>query len=187
MRTNTRRGRMRLTNIAARASLRLVFQRVIELAYRHFWNHRHRSKGEFLWRITLESLLVAIGVAYVLALLGDPGRTDLQHLSDWEFALECCVFAPVLETLIFQAFPVMVVGLAGGGFGKCVIAGWVPFALAHFSVGIGTGVCAGIVGGFYLGFAYAHWRRESLRAALGMTMAHHALSNAAVVIARILL
>ena len=110
--------------------------------------------------------------------LGVPPRTDLDNLSHLELALAGCLFAPIFETLIFQAFPVMIVRMAGGGFRMCIVAGLVPFALAHFPSGIGTGVAVGIVGGFYLAFTYVNWRSESLSAALGMTIALHALGNA---------
>ena len=69
----------------------------------------------------------------------------------------------------------------------CVMAGWIPFALAHFSSGYPTGFAAGVAGGFYLAFTYANWRTESLRAALGMTIASHALGNFACVVAMIIL
>ncbi len=187
LRPKARAGRMQLTDGAVRGSLRRVFQRLIDLADRHFWNHRHRSKGEFLWRITLERTLIGIAVAILLSALGDPPRTDLNKRSDFELVLKSCLLAPVFETLIFQAFPVMIVRLVGGGFRMCIVAGLVPFALAHFPSGFGTGVAAGIVGGFYLAFTYVNWRSESLRAALGMTIAVHALSNASLILPIVLL
>ena len=81
----------------------------------------------------------------------------------------------------------MIVRMAGGGFRMCIVAAMVPFALAHFLIGLATGVAAGIVGGFYLAFTYVNWRSESLSAALGMTIALHALGNALAILPLLLL
>jgi len=61
-----------------------------------------------------------------------------------------------------------------------VFASLVPFFLAHATEGLGTAIQAGLVGGFYLAFTYAHWRAQSRWTAFWTTALSHALHNGAV-------
>lgn len=115
--------------------------------------------------------------AILLFLLFDlEGRSDLPP-PGWKLFVEIVVFAPFFETIFLQTVPVAFARLLGWGFRGQLIAAWLPFAVLHFTVSVGTGVCAGVISGFYIGFTYAHWRQVSLRSAFWMTTATHALHN----------
>jgi hypothetical protein len=150
---------------------------IIEWAKTHFDGYRKRSKGSFLWRFSLEGLFVPLVVGIVLKLLFSfTPRHDLP--TGIKGLISIIVLAPFLETLLFQSLPVMISRVLGFGFRGQLFAAWIPFAALHFLAGIGTGICAGIVSGFYIAFTYAHWRTVSLRSAFWMTCAYHALHNA---------
>jgi hypothetical protein len=150
--------------------------RVIEWIRLHFREYRRRSKWSFLWRISVEGLLVSTAVAAPLYFLFPfTPRHDLD--AGLGGFLWLVVLTPLLETLLLQSFPVMISRVFGAGFRWQLIAAWIPFAAVHFLVNISVGICGGIVSGFYIGFTYAHWRAISLRPAFWMTCAHHALHN----------
>ena len=85
----------------------------------------------------------------------------------------------IAETLVFQAIPIALLSLAGASFGTQVVASMILFALAHFVKSIQHGISAGIRGGFYFAFVYAHWRRVSFWRAFWMTSLVHGLNNTA--------
>ena len=85
--------------------------------------------------------------------------------------------APPLETLLFQAFPIFIVRLFKGSKHYQVLASTVLFSAAHFPEGIATGVSAGVVGGLYFAFAYAHCRENSRWEAFWVTALCHAIHN----------
>ena len=144
----------------------------------HFAAYQLRSKGDFLWRVTLEGLAVSLGVILLLGLAFElPDRTDLKGVT---FTQLVCL-APLLETLLLQSLPVMVARAMGLGFRGQLLAAWIPFAALHFSAGVDTGICAGIVSGFYIAFTYTHWRQDSVGSAYWMTTGTHALHNLALV------
>jgi hypothetical protein len=87
---------------------------------------------------------------------------------------------PIIETLIFQAFPVWIARKCKASFSVQVLASLVPFTLAHTGEDLGTPIGAGLVGGFYLAFTYAHWRAQSRWTAFWTTALSHALHNGAV-------
>ena len=90
------------------------------------------------------------------------------------------VRAPIEETLIYQAIPIALLSIAGASFGTQVVVSMILFALAHFvNNSIGTGIIAGIRGGFYFAFVYSHWRRVSFWRAFWTTSLVHALHNSA--------
>ncbi len=145
----------------------------------HFEVYRKRAKWPFLWRITLEGLVMPFVLAapFILAFDLPPRVVDL---SDFRFWLTAIVLAPLVETVIYQTFPVMVARRLGARFWIQVVAGMGLFAAMHFLLGPASGLVAGVGGGFYFSFTYVHWRQESLPAALGMTMASHSLHNLAI-------
>jgi len=148
---------------------------------RHFRRHERRTPGEFLWRVSLEGLLVTLTVAILAAHLGVESR-EIHPSQFPAFAFSAIFIAPLLETWLCQTLPVGAARLCGGGRRMQMAAAIVLFALPHFLVGLGTGLAAGIVGGFYYAFTYTHWRRHSLGRAYWMTAAQHTLHNLAVVV-----
>ncbi len=91
------------------------------------------------------------------------------------------VHAPISETLKYQAIPIALLSLAGASFGTQIVVSMILFALAHFVFSVGRGISAGILGGFYFAFVYAHWRSVSFWRAFWMTSLVHALINSAFV------
>jgi hypothetical protein len=88
------------------------------------------------------------------------------------------VIAPTVETLLFQALPIAVMRLFKAGFRWQVFAATTLFAAVHFTEGVAVGAGAGLVGGFYFSFTYAHWRGRSRWTALWTTTLCHAIHNA---------
>lgn len=151
---------------------------------RHFARLAALPPARFAFRLYAELLVLSLFVSIVVVgPWGLPDRTDLAAMDDATLFWGAVVVAPLGETLMFQslfcAFGRM---LRLGYWGQLVLV-WAPFALTHFAVGIGTGLCAGIVGGFYFAFAYVTRRaqRRSFAEAYFVTAALHALNNALMV------
>lgn len=145
----------------------------------HFHRYRQRTPWDFCWRITIEGFLISLAVGIVLGFL-DLADRDLD-MSLPVFVLFAVVLAPLLETLVLQALPVWIARLAKARFSTQVIASLVPFCFAHLVEGIGTAIAAGLVGGFYFAFTYAHWRESSRWTAFWTTSLSHAMHNAAAI------
>ena len=111
-----------------------------------------------------------------MTLLGIPGRE--MNLSFDVLMIAGVVVAPVLETLLLQALPVWIARLCKAGSSGQVIVSVVPFTIVHAIEGIGTGIAAGLLGGFYLAFTYVHWRERSRWQAFWVTAVSHAIHNA---------
>ncbi len=153
----------------------------------HFAAYRRMGKWPFLWRITLEGLLVPIiplTVAHELFSLRH--RTDLDGPATWQLVVSLVVMAPFFETLLAQALPIMLVRRCGGGFWTQIAVSTVLFAAGHFSVGIESVIFAGLMSGFYITFTYAHWRQKSFSSALWMTCGTHAIHNLILTVLKIL-
>lgn len=145
----------------------------------HFRRYRERSPWDFCWRIAIEGTVVGLVVSAIVALLGVPGREI--PMGFWPFALLAVLVAPVLETLLFQAFPVWIARLCKARFSTQVLSSLVPFAALHAVEGIQAGLAAGLFSGFYLAFTYVHWREHSRWTAFWVTAVSHALHNAILV------
>ena len=144
---------------------------------RHFEKYRKRSPWSFCWRITIEGFVVAFVILGILNLLFYVPDIDLE-MTAIEFLLLAVILAPVVETLIFQALPIFVARLCRARFAIQVLISMFLFAVPHFSEGPDVGVGAGIIGGFYSAFTYAHWRQKSRWTALWTTTVSHSLHNA---------
>ena len=83
------------------------------------------------------------------------------------------VAAPVLETLILQAFPVWIARLCNAGFSVQIVVSVVAFTIPHALEGIQAGIAAGLAGGFYFAFTYVHWRERSKWKAFWITAVSH--------------
>ena len=57
------------------------------------------------------------------------------------------------------------------------------FFAAHLTLGLSSGIAAGLIGGFYLAFTYVRWRRRSWWTAIWVTSLSHAIGNALVSLA----
>jgi len=142
---------------------------------RHFQKYREREAWKFCWLIGLEGTVVSLAIALFLSLF-DVAEREID-LSFEELLILGVLVAPILETLIFQAFFVWIARLCKAGFGMQVIASVIPFFAAHVVEGVATGLAAGLVGGFYFAFTYVHWREKSRWTAFWVTALSHALHN----------
>jgi hypothetical protein len=143
----------------------------------HFEAYRKRTKWHFLWRLSLEGLVVPVVAGILLWLIFHfPPRSDIRSHGAALF-IELVIIAPLLETLLLQSVPVMIARSLGLGNSWQFGAALVPFAGLHFLAGAGAGICAGILGGFYIAFTYTRWRQESFRSAFWMTASFHAIHN----------
>jgi hypothetical protein len=149
----------------------------------HFLRYRERKPWSFCWRVTLEYLVVAGFLASVAWLAG---------LCDAELGWSRntligygLVVGPVVETL-FQVVPVGIARMRKAPFVSQVFWATLAFTVAHAMGGVAaSAVIAGLVGGFYLAFTYAHWRERSLWTALWTTALSHAMANGVCILAMI--
>ncbi|UTH74365.1 type II CAAX prenyl endopeptidase Rce1 family protein [Chromobacterium sp. IIBBL 290-4] len=111
-----------------------------------------------------------------------PGAIAAWQASWWAKALQAVIFAPLLETFIFQ---VLVIELAR----RCrfsvpsqyllgILVMFLPHAWRYFPYGI----VSGIFMGFSLTYCYLHWRERSCPYAFWTTAATHSLYNALVAV-----
>ncbi len=144
----------------------------------HFRALRGLRWWPFFWRVSVESLALPLAVVGAISWFVEmPGRPDLPLHSPGKLLFNTVVFAPIFETLIFQALPVALARSAGWGFRGQFLLALLPFAAAHFYVSVWVGLGAGLLSGLYLAFTYVHWRTVSWRAAFWMTTGIHAVHN----------
>lgn len=141
----------------------------------HFQRYRERKPWDFCWRIALEGTAVALLACIVLSFLGAGERDIKMDFATFLFA--GVIVAPILETLIFQAFPIWIARRCKARFSVQIIASVVPFFIVHAVEGIATGLAAGLLSGFYLAFTYAHWREQKRWTAFWTTAVSHAIHN----------
>jgi hypothetical protein len=146
---------------------------------KHFRRYRQREPWGFCWRIAIEGTIVALAIAFILSFFDLPEREI--PFGFWPFLIIGVVVAPILETFVFQAFPVWIARLCKARFSVQVIVSVVPFFLAHVIEGIQTGIAAGLISGFYLAFTYVHWRKKRRWTAFWVTAVSHAIHNAIVI------
>ncbi len=144
----------------------------------HFERYRQRTPWSFCWRIAIESTVVGLVVVLALSLFLPLGERSLIEWPYGQIVLLTVFFAPVIETLLLQAIPIALARLARAGFQVQVLASMVPFAALHFLEGAAAGVGAGVIGGFYFAFTYAHWRERSRWTAIWTTTVCHGIHNA---------
>ena len=144
---------------------------------RHFSRYRERKPWDFCWRIGVESTLVSLIAAALLAVILGVPRRELLDLSLPVAFVVLLLVAPPIETLVFQAFPVFIVRALKGSIRTQILVSTLFFSAAHFPEGIATGVSAGVVGGLYYAFAYAHWRTQSRWQSFWITTVCHGIHN----------
>jgi hypothetical protein len=144
---------------------------------RHFQRYRQRGPWAFCWRISIEGLLATVLCALVLTFLFP--ELD-REFPDWDPAtmfMIIVVLAPIFETLLLQALPIYIARKFKAPFGRQVIISMAIFAGLHFLDGVAAGLCAGMTGGFYFAFTFAHWRDKSRWTAFWITAVSHAFNN----------
>jgi hypothetical protein len=145
----------------------------------HFRRYRQRTPWDFCWRIAIEGTIVALAVAFILDLLGVAERKI--DISVPVLLVAGIVIAPLIETLIFQAFPIWIARLFKAKMSVQIICSVIPFLAAHAIEGLATGLAAGLITGSYLAFTYAHWREQKRWTAFWTTAVSHSIHNAIVI------
>lgn len=143
----------------------------------HFRRYLERHSWDFCWRIGVESTVVSLLAAALLAAVFGAQKREFLDLPMHVTFLLLLVVAPPTETLIFQAFPVFIVRMLKGSIRLQILISTLLFSAAHFPEGITTGVSAGVIGGLYFAFAYAHWRTRSRWQSFWITTVCHAIHN----------
>ena len=145
--------------------------------YTHFYRHTLRNPWDFCWRITIEETLFKFFVTLFIIPFYKPEPQSFKiDLLDNFF--DAVIIAPLVETLIFQSFIITVAQKFKRNISSQITFSTVAFAAAHLLGGIESGLTAGLVGGFYLSFTYAHWSKQSHFLAFQITAGTHAMGNA---------
>lgn len=147
------------------------------LIRRHFEKYRSREPWPFCWRVALEATLLSFVVGSVLGLLFGATDRGFMNLPVFPVLVLVLAVAPVAETLLLQALPISASRLLGLGLRSQLTVSTVLFTLAHCLEGVAVGVAAGLIGGFYLAFTYAHWAARSHFTAYWVTMVSHFIRN----------
>ena len=147
----------------------------------HFRRYFTLRPLTFCWQITIENLIVSLAVTGLILLVFQPtSRTNLEALSAGRFLWLIIVMGPIVETFFLQAIPVFFARVLKFKFFGQIFFSVLPFAILHFSRSVGSGIGAGIIGGFYSAFTYVHWRQKSLWTAFWITALSHGLYNLAI-------
>lgn len=144
---------------------------------RHYRRYLEREPWDFCWRIGVESAALGLVASVILTPIFDTSAREFLNWSMPEVFLLLLAVAPPIETLVFQAFPIFVVRMLKGTIRLQILVSTLLFSAAHFPEGIGTGLSAGAIGGLYLAFAYAHWRKQSRWRSFWITTAAHCIHN----------
>jgi hypothetical protein len=144
----------------------------------HFQRYLERKPWDFCWRIGVESTVVSLLVAILLvSIFGEGTRREFLNLSIVTSFFLLLIIAPPIETLLFQALPIFFVRLLKGSIRTQVLISTILFAAGHFPEGLVTSISAGIIGGLYFGFTYAHWRLKSIWQSFWITTVCHGIHN----------
>lgn len=143
----------------------------------HFQNYQKLRPLKFCLLITAESLVLSIISGGLIELFwGIPTRPFL-YLPVKRLFILLVIFAPIIETLLFQTMPITVLKWLRANFVLQIALSALLFAAAHFAISWQVGISTGIVAGFYLAFTYAHWSALSHITAYWTTTLSHAIRN----------
>jgi len=144
---------------------------------RHVRRYLRRKPWDFCWRIGVESTVAGLVVGVFLSTVFGAQKREFLNFPIWDVFFLMLVVAPLVETLLFQAFPIFIVRMLKGSIRVQIAVSTLLFAAAHFPEGVATGVSAGLIGGMYFAFAYARWRKRSRWQAFWITAAGHSIHN----------
>jgi hypothetical protein len=155
-----------------------IFVKPVYAIFKHFRRYMTLPPLTFCWQITVENLVVSLTTTGLVLFFFQPNlRTNLENLSVIQFFWLVIIIGPLFETIVLQMMPVLIAKHIGFNYFGQIVFSMVPFAALHFSRSFGTGIGAGIIGGFYSAFTYVHWHQKSLWTAFWVTALSHALFN----------
>ena len=155
---------------------------ILNLLRKHFRKHARRRPWDFCWKIGIEKTVVSFAIAFLLLIVLDDSKPYIIHFPIWREFATLVIIAPVIETLLLQAFPIYLARSVKSSFNVQIISSVLIFTVLHSLISIGRGLCAGLIGGYYLAFSYALWRRRSRWSAFWITTVCHSITNATVFI-----
>lgn len=144
---------------------------------RHFRKVQQLKPWPFCFRIASESFAVTLIAAIPIGLIVQQPRQALFDLPLEVVLIAALLAAPVLETLVAQALPILIARRLRAAIGLQVGISVALFAILHLGEGVATMLAAGMVGGFYFAFTFAHWARRSAWTAMWTTATVHLLHN----------
>lgn len=142
----------------------------------HFRKHRARRPFDFFWRLSLEQFVISAVVLAVTNLAG-AGDREMPSLPPMVLAKMVIIVAPILETIGLQMIPLEIMRLLKVRLWLQLAFCTALFFFLHAREDIGTGLTAGLVGGFYLSFIYTQGRTWSWWTATWMTAGAHCINN----------
>lgn len=145
---------------------------------RHFEKHNARTPWDFCWRTAIEGTLLSFAVVIVLGMFVKEQPRELIEWSAAQLIAYAVVASPIIETLVFQVIPICIARSLRAPLKVQILISAGLFALPHFIEGLGVGIGAGVIGGLYFAYAFAHWARKSFWTALWVTIVAHFLRNA---------
>jgi uncharacterized membrane protein YeaQ/YmgE (transglycosylase-associated protein family) len=148
----------------------------------HWRKYNGLTVTRFIVRVLCESTLVRAAVSILMALFVQDQGGGRAVGFDFNSVLWITLLAPAVETALLQTIPIYVVGRFTDKFWVKVTVSTLCFAVFHLSLGWKATIMAGVIGGFYLGFTYAHWSTISHRSAFWITYIIHALLNSALML-----
>jgi hypothetical protein len=138
---------------------------------------RSLSTRSFLLNVSVDYIAASLLMMVILTLAHTPSRTDLQPTAPAKLLRDAVILGPLIETLLFQMLSFAIVSRITSSFRWRVFWVMAPFTIGHFFVGIGTGLQAGLVLGFYLSYIYVSMSKISIASAFYLTAGFHAINN----------
>ncbi|HEX9934790.1 MAG TPA: CPBP family glutamic-type intramembrane protease [bacterium] len=154
----------------------------------HFTGIMGKKPWTFAWQVALEAVVLeACLSAAISSLFPKAGNDPFAGMPFWTLAIGAILFAPIAETFLFQSIPIAIARQFGRTFQAQVVWSMVPFALFHVLQMGWSGAGPGLVGGFYLAFSYAVWKRKDPGKAFVVTAGIHLIHNAAAVLLQLVM
>ena len=156
----------------------------LDFIFNHFRKYRQMSSPwTFCWKITIERFIVGF-VNVLIIIFIFPSIVNKQLSATLFLFVKSpilliigVILAPSIETILLQGVPIKIARSLRASFNVQVLVSTIAFAAPHFLTGLATGISAGIVGGFYHSFTYAHWIDKSGWTAFWTTAVAHMLHN----------
>ena len=120
----------------------------------------------------------------VASCLPSPPAIDPSHvsrLSKFSLYLVALFLSPLIETVLFQSLPVLIISKFRTSEVLLLLAVVLPFSIAHFMLAAPfPSLVNGLIGGFSLGVCYIVFMQDSHRRAFFITAVVHSAHNAIV-------
>lgn len=140
-------------------------------------NYQTKKPWTFYWQISIECIILGGSLGYLVSFFPELSRYPEIDLPPIVFCLLLIIAAPVIETFLFQSIPISFLRKRNVSINYQIIVSTLLFSSVHIQEYYLTGAVSGIIGGFYLSFSYAIWRKNQPKLAYLMTAAIHMTYN----------